>query len=130
LIEKRKLLLVAEHLDGWFAKHREVERRMLGAGVGEDDLVRQSGLPASGRASDDIERKLGKAAAKDFIQARHAGGQPPNFNSLRFSTFTLFAHDAASISKYYSSTLASGHASRTNLSVSGWPINVISSASK
>ena len=53
-----------------------------GAGVGEHDLMRQRGLAAAGGAGDDVEGVLGQAAAEDFIEARHAGGQLPNGHSI------------------------------------------------
>ena len=82
VVEERELLLVAQHLDGRLAQHGEVERRPLRGGVGEHDLVRQRGLAASGGAGDDVEGVLGQAAAEDFVEARHAGGQLPDDHSI------------------------------------------------
>jgi hypothetical protein len=73
LIEERELLLIAQHLDGRFAQHGEVQRRSPWTGVSEDDLVRQRGLTASGSAGDDVEGVLGQTAAENLIEARHAG---------------------------------------------------------
>jgi len=73
--EEVELLLIAQHLQRWLAKHGEVDRRALRGGQGEHDLVRQRGLAAARLAGDQIERELRQAAAKHLVEARHAGGQ-------------------------------------------------------
>ncbi len=72
-VEETHLLLVAEHLDGWLAEQRDVDRRALGGGVGEHDLVGQGRLPSPGRAGDQVEGVLGQPAAQHLVKARHAG---------------------------------------------------------
>src|SRR6266852_253106 len=126
LIEELELLLIAQHLDGRLAQHREVEYRVVWAGVGEDDLMRQRGLAATGSAGDDVEGVLGQAAAEDFIEARHAGGQSPNGHSF----LSLRAHETASILQGYSANNASGQASPTRRTVRGAPMKVTSSPSR
>src|SRR5207249_3161511 len=72
-VEERILLLIAQHLQGGFAQDGEIKRRLLGRPVGEGDLMRQRGFAASGRASDNVERKFRDAAAQNVVEAAHAG---------------------------------------------------------
>jgi hypothetical protein len=74
-VEEVELLLVAQHLQRRLAEHGEVQRRALGRGQREHDLVRQRGLAAAGLAGDQVERELRQAAAEHLVQAGHAGGQ-------------------------------------------------------
>jgi len=67
-LEKAILLLVAQHLQGRFAQHREVKRWTFGGCEGEHHLVGQRGLAASGRAGDQIEGELRQAAAEHFVK--------------------------------------------------------------
>ena len=74
-VEVVELLLVAQHLQGRFAEHGEVQGRPLRRRQREHHLVRQGGLPAAGRAADQVERILRDAAPEDLIQAGDAGNQ-------------------------------------------------------
>ena len=72
-VEEGKLLLIAQHLEGGFAEHGEVERRFLRRRIGEGDLMRQRGLAATGRAGQDVEGEFRNAAAEDLVEPPHAG---------------------------------------------------------
>ncbi len=74
-VEKRILLLIAQHLHRGLAEDGEEERGFLRRRVGEKDLVGEGRLSATGRARDDIEGKFRDAAAEDVVQAAHAGRQ-------------------------------------------------------
>ena len=54
--------------------------------------MRHRGFAATGRASDDIERKFRDAAAHDVVEAAHAGRQfvDRNFCRLAHSSFCRF----------------------------------------
>ncbi len=71
-VEEVELLLIAEHLERWFAEHGEEERGPIGARHREHDLLHQRGLAGSRRAGNDIERELGHAATQDSIESRDA----------------------------------------------------------
>jgi hypothetical protein len=58
LVEKLKLLLIPQHLDGRFAQHGEVKRGTVRGGIGEHDLMGEGGLPAAGLSRDEVKRKL------------------------------------------------------------------------
>ena len=66
-IEECVLLLVSQHLDRGFAEDSKVESRTFRGGIGKHKLVRQRGLAASGGAREDIEGKLGQAAADNLV---------------------------------------------------------------
>ena len=74
-IEKCVLLLISQHLYGGFAEDGEIERRTLWGRIGEDELVCQRGLSASGGTRDDVEGEFGKTATHDFVEARDTGWQ-------------------------------------------------------
>ena len=77
-VEEAHLLLVAQHLEGRLAQHREVEGRSLGGGVGEHDLVGQGGLARAGRPGDQVEGVLGETAAQHLVQSRYSSREPLN----------------------------------------------------
>jgi hypothetical protein len=86
LVEERELLLVAQHLDSWLAQNSEVQRRPIGSGVDENELMRKRCLAASRGSRDDVERVLGETATEDFIQARQAGSHLLNgYSSVSLS---------------------------------------------
>ena len=85
--KKEILLLIAQHFQGGFAEDGEIERGFLHRGIGENDLMRQRGFAATGRARDDVEGKFRDAAAQDVVEPAHAGRQ---FVDRDFSGF---AHD-------------------------------------
>ena len=128
-VEERILLLIAQHFDGRLAQYGEVDRGPLRGGVGEHDLVRERSLPAPRRAGEDVERVLGQAAAEDFVQARHAGGQLSNRHSCRCCSGFRYAHASPRLLTVLSHT-ASGQASRTSRSVMGSPRKVTRSPSR
>ena len=68
------MLLIAQHLEDGLAEDGEIERRFLRRPVGENDLMRQRGFPAAGRAANHVEGKLRNAAAQDVVEPAHAGG--------------------------------------------------------
>lgn len=72
-VEKRELLLIAQHLRGGLAEHGEVDRVPFRSRVGEHDLLHQRGLPGARLSGHQIERVLGKPAPEHFIQARNTG---------------------------------------------------------
>ena len=74
-VEERKLLLIAQHLDGGFAEHSEIECRLLCGRVGENELMCHRRFAATGCAGDDVERKFRNAAAHNVVEAAHASWQ-------------------------------------------------------
>ena len=66
-------MLVAQHFQCGFAKNGEIDRGFLRGGIGENDLMRQRGLAATRRTSDDIEGELWQPSANNFIEAANAG---------------------------------------------------------
>ena len=81
-IEKRELLLIAQHLEGWFADHAEIQGRTIVAGQGEHDLLRERGLPGAGRTGDQIEGEFRQAPADHLVKPRHARGELSNHDSV------------------------------------------------
>ena len=77
-VEKRELLLMAQHFQRWLRQHRQVERGSLRRGDGKHDLMRQRRFSAARLARNQVERKFRQSAAEDIVQSRHAGRQRMN----------------------------------------------------
>ena len=74
-VEERHLLLITQHLERGLTDHREVERRALGSGVGERELVNQGGLAGARRTGHQVERILGQTTTEHLVQTRDARRQ-------------------------------------------------------
>jgi len=72
-VEERELLLIAQHLEGRLAQHREEEHPAPGGAAGEGDLVRQGRLARPGAAGDQVERVLGEPASDHGVKPGHPG---------------------------------------------------------
>src|SRR6185312_4655217 len=97
LVEERILLLIAQHFQRGFAEDGEIKRAFPRRRIGENDLMRQRGFAATRRARDDVEGKFRDAAAKDFVEAAHAGRQfaDRDLSRLAHDSFLLFAFSRA-----------------------------------
>src|SRR5690606_4161965 len=76
VVEELELLLVAQHLDGWLAQDREMQRRPLDRRVREHDLRAQRGLAGARIARDQVERVDRHTTAQDLVQPRNTGSDP------------------------------------------------------
>src|SRR5688572_23686745 len=72
-VEEIELLLIAQHLQRRLTQHCEIERRALRRRQCEHYLVRQRGLTATGRPSDEVEREFRQPPPQHFVQARYTG---------------------------------------------------------
>src|SRR6185437_5677767 len=121
-VEERKLLLIAEHLNGWFAQHGEVDGGTLRGRKCEHDLVGEGCFPRPGVAGEQDEREFGEATAKHFIETWNVGNQLPYLGA----TGSCGAcHDDASCPDCSNATGAPGHTSRIARRASSSPMKVI-----
>jgi hypothetical protein len=117
-VEERVLLLIAQHLEGRFADHREVQRGTLGTGEREHDLLRERRLPRTRGAGNEIEGELRQASTQDLVESGNASGKAPYHYPFRHALCLLGS----------TSVKASGHASCNRRVVSACPMNVTSNS--
>ena len=68
-IKKRKLLLIAQHLQRGFAEYRKEQRALIRGCQREHHLVGEGGFAAARCARNQVKREFREPAAKQIVQA-------------------------------------------------------------
>src|ERR1700723_414047 len=75
MVEERKLLLIAQHLQRRFTEHGEEQCRPFLGGQCKHDLVRERRLAGTRRSHNQIEGKFREPAAQNGVEPGHSRGE-------------------------------------------------------